>query len=427
MAPTLLKGTQFEENPMRNRESGQALIATISAVALVLLTLLTAVTLTQFTGQIVSRELLVQGQTLNAAQAGLVEGLSWFRRSTKQPVDVFTPVRDTAATPVINDTDDASIGLVRNYEINALGKVWGRYEVRKTGYVSPAPASLPTATLDITTQKGKKGIGVVWQLDSEGIVYVRNDGSVGPDVSPNKILARRTLRSEIQRLALNAPADAALIVSRGNAVNLQNADVQVRGELGTGMAWVSGTDGPTGTGYPGQVSGSTPTQNGILNTPNKFTIPYVFGLTLQELRQMADLEVTSVASLPATLPDMKLILLYDASNPTNNYVFTSARPLSGTGILVVLGSLTIQQNSNSVYNGLIFVQGGYSQSAPSTINGTVIVDAGAGATRNVVMSGAGEDAQIRFDKNLLNFIADRMGLYRVTRSAYVPCTGTNCE
>ena len=49
-----------------------------------------------------ARALTYQGQALNAAQAGLTEGVSWFRRQTLQPVTTFQPVQNLAATPPID-------------------------------------------------------------------------------------------------------------------------------------------------------------------------------------------------------------------------------------------------------------------------------------------------------------------------------------
>jgi hypothetical protein len=64
------------------------------------------------------------------------------------------------------------------------------------------------------------------------------------------------------------------------------------------------------------------------------------------------------------------------------------------------------------------VKGSFSQSAPSTINGSVIVDTG--TTGTVVVQGAGDQSEIRYDQNLINYIARRMGLYNMTRSPYQP-------
>ncbi|HSP33463.1 MAG TPA: hypothetical protein VLU46_04005, partial [Thermoanaerobaculia bacterium] len=102
---------------MRRNERGQALMAVIAGISLVLVTLTAGIVVVQFSGKITQRQLTEQGQALNAAQAGLTEGLSWFRRQTTQPVTNFAPVLDTAGPPPILDTENSALGLVREYPI----------------------------------------------------------------------------------------------------------------------------------------------------------------------------------------------------------------------------------------------------------------------------------------------------------------------
>ncbi|MGZ8830756.1 MAG: hypothetical protein ACXW2Q_10335, partial [Thermoanaerobaculia bacterium] len=333
---------------MRN-ERGQALMAVIAGISLVLVTLTAGIVIVQFSGKLTQRQLIEQGQALNAAQAGLTEGLSWFRRQANQPVTNFTPVLNTAAVPPILDTQDAAIGLVREYPASDPGRVWGRYELKRTGIAGG------TNTLDITLQRGKRGSGMVWQLESQGIIYVRNSAAVAYNVNPNRVLSRRTMRTEIQRLGLNAPANGALIVSRGNAVNLVNTSIDIHGNNAFGIAWVTGTGTPAGPGYTTPTAPTNPqvtggaggaTSSGITAAPNRFTVPYIFGMTMQELRAMANYESTTVAGLPytlvsglRTLPAMQLMILNDAVLPTKTYTFDNANPLNGTGILVVVGNV----------------------------------------------------------------------------------------
>ena len=116
---------------------------------------------------------------------------------------------------------------------------------------------------------------------------------------------------------------------------------------------------------------------------------------------------------------MQLMILNDTALPTKTYTFDNANPLNGTGILVVVGNVVIAPNSDSNFNGLLFVKGGsFSQSAPSTINGTVVVDAGVAGT--VTIQGLGDKANLRYDGNLMSYIQRRMGLYNMIRSPYQP-------
>lgn len=465
-------------------ERGQALIAVIIAVALVLGLLLTTLTVTTYSGRAVSRQLTYYGQTVNAAQAGLTEGLSWFRRQTDQPVKAFVPVRDLGLTPPINDTDDPNVGLVREYEISAPGRVWGRYELKKTPALAPNATSLsiknrwsnsanysindivleegtdpndpttsyyrsksngnsnkkpknnhkgPTAvwepvnTMDVTRYKGMPSAGAVWQLESEGIVYVRNNPSVAYDIAPNRVLARAKLRTEIQRLTLNLPAASAVSVSRGGGVSLTSTAIRIRGGTKSALMYQAASGSPSGAALTPtppntQITGTSPVmQAGITAAPSRFTIPYIFGVTQSELESMADLNVSSVANLPAALPSASLIVLRDPANSDATFEFTQTRPLTGTGVLVVFGNLTLRANSNSSFNGVIYVDGSYLQEAPSSVTGSVVVNnTHPTITRTFRMTGAGERSEIRYDANVIDFIEQRMGQYRVTRSAYAP-------
>ncbi len=466
---------------IRGNERGQALIAVIVAVSLVLGLLLTTLTITAYSGRAVSRQLTYYGQTLNTAQAGITEGLSWFRRQTDQPVKAFVPLRNLSLTPPVNDTDDPTIGLVREYEINAPGRVWGRYELKKTPALAANATSLsfknrwsnsanyskddivldegdqpsePTTsfyqsksngnsnkkpkshskgpasawelvnTMDITRYKGKPSAGTVWQLEAEGIVFVRNNPSVAYNVAPNRVLSRAKLRTEIQRLSLNLPAASAVSVSRGAGVSLTSTSIRIRGGTKSALQYQASSGTPTGAALSPtppntQITGTSPVmQAGITATPSRFSIPYVFGVTQNELENMADYNVSSVADLPAALPSARLIVLRDPGNAGATFEFTQARPLTGTGVLVVFGNLTIRANSNSSFNGVIYVEGSFLQEAPSSVTGSVVVNNS--GSRTFQMAGAGERSEIRYDANVIDFIEQRLGQYRVTRSAYTP-------
>ena len=471
---------------VRSSERGQALIAVLAAVTLVMGLLLTMLTVTAYSGRAVSRQLTYHGQTLNAAQAGITEGLSWFRRQTDQPVKAFVPIRDLNVAPPINDTDDPNVGLVREYEISAPGRVWGRYELKKTPALAANATSLnfkdrwsnavtyavndivlhtsvqagvsttsyyrsransninknPATfsvnaplwwdvvnTMDITKYKGKPSSGTVWQLESEGIVYVRNSANVPYNHAPNRVLSRAKLRTEIQRLSLNLPAASAVSVSRGAGVTLPSTSIRIRGGTKSALMYQASSGTPTGAAYTtasnppnAQITGTNPvSQAGITAVPSRFTIPYIFGVTQNELENMADFNVPSVASLPATLPSARLIVLRDPSNSDATFEFTQSRPLTGTGVLVVFGNLTLKANSNSSFNGVIYVDGSYVQEAPSSVTGSVVVNnTHPSITRIFKMTGAGERSEIRYDANVIDFIEQRLGQYRITRSAYAP-------
>src|ERR1700730_10628346 len=186
------------------QEKGDVLISVIIAVSLVLLTLLVASTYTQLGSRLLMLQLNYQGQALNTAQAGLIEGADWFRRQTTQPVTVFSPLHNTSLTPPINDTDVPAacsppactqtnpISITRDFLISAPGNVWGHYEV-----VVGNPAT-GQGVLDVTQARrgSTAAAGAIWQLESLGVIYVKNDtsGSLLYNQSPNQVLATKMVR-----------------------------------------------------------------------------------------------------------------------------------------------------------------------------------------------------------------------------------------
>jgi hypothetical protein len=398
---------------MNNRERGAALIVIMAGMSLVLLLLLTGLTMTSFSGQALKRQLTYQGQALNAASAGLEEGLSWFKRQNQQPVAAFTPLLDVGGVcthnpphnPPIIDTEDPAVGLVREYELSTVGRLRGRYELRVA------------EVTDVSRERGKAATsdGTMWHLVSRGAVYVDNDNSVPFDQAPNVVLARRTMETDIQRLQIRLPAEAAIFSSRGNRFSL-NAGVRVRGGIQAGLAYANGTNTPT---IPAGTVTGNPQHTSVLIPPAAYDIPYVFALTRQELIATADVVVPSAAVgvLPPVLPAMGLVVI------TGNAVFGPTapnQPLSGSGVLVVFGNLTIQQNSLSLFNGLIYVEGTVSIAEPVTINGAIIAATPPATAGNyVTLSGGADFVEINYDNSFLNQMRQQMGQYRFTRSFYI--------
>ena len=348
--------------------------------------IVSGLTMLQLSRSVIADQLTYHGQAVNAAQAGLVDSLSWFRRQTTQPVAQFVPAQDLSATPPVNDTDDPAIGLVRDYEISDLGGVWGRYEVR-TDRVD-----------DVTDQRGKQGTGTVWSVDSVGVIYVRNDLNRAHDAYPNRVLAEVTTRSEIQRISLVLPGNAAVCAQRGDGVSSETA-TRILGGSGMGVLYSASSGTPS---LSGGVSGivSTGTTDPYLNDINS-----VFGVAQQELVGMADVVASTVDDLPAILPQMSLTVV------RGDATFTSAHPLIGTGILVVLGDLVMSGGSLSNFNGLVYTTGDYEQNSPSQVSGAVVAQ---GAVR---IRGSGDFSEINFDGPLLGQIQRHLSQYRFSRTA----------
>lgn len=383
----------------RRGERGQALVATVVVMEIVLLILLSALTYTQLSGRLAARQLIYAGQANNAAEAGLVEALSWFRRQTTQPVTTFAPKLDLAATPTVNDTEEPSTGIVRTFDVSDLGRVRGRYEV------TYGKTSDWSGTVDVTVPHGKitASSGSVWQLESTGIIFIENDSSVDYKTSPNKILARRTARTEIQKMAVKVPAGGAAIFStKGSLVTIGAGSRVIGGKDGVGIAY----NDITLVSNSGTVSGTPSAMKG--SAAGLFDIPSVFGVNKQELMNMADVLVKNVADLPPELPGMSLIII------DGDAVFDATRQLRGSGILVVFGNMTIAANNNADYSGVVYCTGNYSQAQPSVVSGAVITSGG-----TVRVTSSGDVAEIDYDKNIIDQIQQQMADYRFSRAPYL--------
>ncbi len=362
-------------------------------------------------------------QARSVAEAGLVDAYAWFRRQTTQPVATFAPVRNLAAIPAINETDDASIGLARDYEI--LPSLWGRYEVRKTKLAetwvdananglydygesytdtnSSGKRDPSTETRDVSAERGLSGAGTVWRLESVGTVYNRPDQLQALGAGPNQRIASTRLAAEIRRLAIVPPATAAVCARTLSTVVLGN-----RSRLTGGLK--SGLIGPTGTGSPslgGEITG-TPA-NGTVPLPWNDTVALVFGVSLTELKAMSDGSYTNVANFPSPIGDYTLHVM------EGNITFDAAMPLRGTGVVVVAGNCTLAASSNSFFNGVLYVQGNLQIRAPVYLRGTVIV------TGSVDIAGTGGDySELNYDGGMISLVLKTMGQYRFSTSPYQP-------
>ncbi len=387
----------------RKDERGAALIVVIFASTLILLLLMTALIMTRMSGRALARQLASQGQATSAASAGINEALSYFVHQPIQPVTAFDPKVDVGGicthipphSPPVFESEEPTLGVVRSFEVSGPGRVWARYEVRR-------PASgVPCPVVDISARRGKPQNGMIWRIASEGIVYVRNNPSVGPNVSPNVVLARRTMAVDIQRLGLALPGpNAALAATRGANINVIRPSRVQGGASGIGAVYPPSTGVPSGNGtITGNPARAT--------TNNGFTLQSIFGVTQSELLAMADIVVDDESDLPTPLPDMALIVI------RGNATFNATRKLNGSGILVVFGNLILSPNSDTFYSGVIWVGGTFNLSPPGIINGAVV------ANGNVQISGGSEVAEINYDASILDQIRQQMGNYLFSRSPWI--------
>jgi hypothetical protein len=347
------------------------------------------------------------GQAAEFANSGLVEALGWFRRQTAQPVTAFDPVLNELADPPVLDTLEPEVGIVREFEIS--GSLWGRYEVWKQWDADP-DAELrafrqQAACRDVSDERGNLSSGSVWRLRSVGYVFRRNDEGRRFDESPNRVIAKEIVETEIRRLALQPPSQAAVCLQRGDRCYVGTRGRIQGGANGAGVVHAVDTGSPTVTGTASSISGAPPSTSidGYDDSLNA-----VFGVSLSELKGMADMILTDPASFPQPLPKQALIVA------ETDIVFDGARPLTGTGIVVVVGNVTIDQASYSSFSGLLYVDGDLTVREPSELQGAIVVT---GRTR---VEGAADFATITFDDSIVNALRQTLGTYRQASSAIRP-------
>jgi hypothetical protein len=416
-------------NPKRRpAERGFALISAIFALTVALLLLMTVSVQTLNAYRTLTLRLTYQGQALSTANAGLVEGLDWFRR---QPGTIlaFSPTRNLNPTPPALPVDDTDVvtnppSITRDYLISQPGDVWGHYVVPR--------GTLATSTGVIDVTQARRGtsapVGAMWQLQSTGYVYIRRDPAVAFNVKPNIVLATKTVRTEIQRVALNVK-NAAISITTGGRVSIGNTGTAARvigTSAGNGVVFNTAGTSPVNPQVtsPAVLSGTPGAYSSGLGT-SEVTLYGVFNVNnLADLGAIADINVTNTNLLPSPLPAMQLIVLNYGG--TGTATFDSSRPLSGSGILVVNGNLTIN-GGISAWNGVIYVTGNYIQSGPSSVYGAVIMGS---ATSTASINGTAPNfAEIYYDPFMVEQVGIQLGQFKFSRSAYVPCPSTdvNCN
>lgn len=389
-------------------QEGSTILLALFVILLGSSMIIVGLTLLTTTRDAIVQELNLKGQATSAAEAGVTDALSWFRRQSTQPVATFEPVYDPDQQ--IIDTEDADIGIVREFEISTQTGHYGRYEVMKVDPITSA-----TVVKDISAQRiintEEAAPGTVWYVESKGIVYEKNDDEKAYNEAPNRVVRQVTLASEIQRLAIAPTANAALISDTGTVyirtkgrVRGINTTAIVFDRSGGGRVrrWGGTIEG--GRNQAAVFPGATDSVTALVRT--------VFASTPEDLQSLADIYVTSTDDLPSDLPTLGIIYI------DGDATFNSARPLTGGGIIIVDGNMLIDTGSMSIYSGLIFVTGNYTQKSPSLISGTVMV------LGDTDISGSLDIAEIMYDQDIMDIVRQKLGQYRAARSPYhVPNRG----
>lgn len=396
-------------HPTSERERGVALIVAL------LFTLVVAATVAVGTLSLHSHHVetqtsfLADGQALQTARSGLSDSLGWLRRQTSQPVLHFSPVLDPLADPPVYDTLDPDIGIVREFKIT--GSLWARYEVWKDWPADPDPARFALrqqySCRDISLVRGSTSVGAVWLLRSVGFVYLKQDDSLPYDQLPNRVLASEFIETEARRLVLNLPGQSALNVRNGGSASININGRIYGGSTAAGIYYPQATGTPsTGPFAEFRVTG-TPSLSTTVTYQDSYEV--LFGLSLTELKAMATYVVTAPSGLPTPLLGTPLVVVESPS-----IVFDSANPLSGNGIVIAIGNVTIQNGSNSNFSGLLYVQGNLTMRAPSEIRGAVV------CTGSVVIQGSPDYATVFYDQAALDALQQAFGSYGFSNTRQLP-------
>jgi hypothetical protein len=387
--------------PDRGAERGTALILSLLFTIIAMGIVFSGSLIMQANQQRTETSFRLNAQATQFARAGITDTLSWFRRQTSQPVTDFEPILDTLSVPPIFDTADPDVGIVREFLIG--GSIWGRYEIWKEWGADPEPARLlrrqQQQVVDISASRGQPP-GNAWRLRATGSIYRRFDDMVPLDQSPNVRLAVRSLETEIKRLRLAPPGQAAVCIRDGGS-----ATVGLNGRvIGGAAAGISYSDEPTMT------APSAATLSRVTGSPRESTLPgyddspeAVFGLPYADLVSIADDLITNPVDFPSPLPTNSVLVVN-----TPSITFDASRPLTGTGVVYVQGNVTIDVGSSSVFNGLLYVDGDVVMRAPSEINGALVV------TGTLDMSGVGDFATIQYDDGVLSALRVEIGNYRLS-------------
>ena len=369
-------------------------------------------------------EFAAGGQAHAVAEAGVIDSFAWLRRQSTQPVTVFAPQLDLTAEPEINETEDPSVGLVRTFEI-APG-LWARYSVVRgeppepftdanaNGVFDPGEAfddtngdgrrTPGTGTRDVSSERGLPAAGTVWLVESLGRIYRRSNNGLPLGVGVNVQIASARMATEVRRMTIIPPAAAAVCNRRGDDV-VVGARGRIRG--GTAIAYAPST------GAPDIAAGVVPGNTAAIPSYAD-DVEDVFGVDWPLLRSMADISTTDPAhGVPVPIPDFALVVV------TGDVAFTAARPLRGTGIVIVKGNCSLESGSNSFFNGVLYVDGHLTARAPTYLRGTVIVT---GASD--IRGSGGDYCEIEHDATTLGLLQVKMGQYRYTKSRYVPAPKT---
>jgi type II secretory pathway pseudopilin PulG len=414
----------------RSRQKGSALVlvAMMSVLILIfgILSTTSAINAQQDSVKTFRRNV----QAVNVAKAGIQDAIGWFKRQEQQPVSqrnaqsppyacpdvAFNPKHDST-DPSKSDTDDESVGIVRDSFIGGTGgNLFGRYIVRKRQSCSDTSTQ---AVRDISIERGKnadnpadssyRGEGISWYIESEGIIYQRNNANKEPDELPNRILDRSRVGIEINRISITTPVQAPVLTWGTTASNLTGT-CDLLGDLNSQYA----------RAYRGSIPGGSPRISPIipqdtfaLGTNQGLASEDIFAVSESELFAMSDKTYSSINEVErdGTTNNRKIPLSIAIINNSINFTTGNTSSLNGSGVLYVNGDLTIGNGIPFSYTGLVYVKGTLTLGAGSSIAGAVVAN-------RVVCNPSGGRAYIEYSSSVLNLMRRTLGLYRENNMTY---------
>lgn len=225
--------------------------------------------------------------------------------------------------------------------------------------------------------------------------------------APNVIVSTAKMATEIRRVSLSTPHNAAIIVNSGAGDSLSNNGRVVGGSVAAGFAYYGATSPCTANGT--FISG-TPACAALLPSTSSVNSTTIFGMSPHDLSLLADYSVTSAAQLPSSYPAQAIVYINGNAN------FNVANSVVGGGILYVTGTLTLASSASALFSGVIYAGGNVTINGPALVSGTMITNG------TVTINGSGDAAFVQYSASVVNGVQTQVAQYRESRSEYYTFT-----
>jgi hypothetical protein len=406
------------------------------------------------------------GVYLAAYPADSPTGVAWVTPWPQWPDSAFLPqavdtdnyAQISVTTKLVAGTSRTAGAILRTLPLNNYSntptsvemkgsRLWGRYVLRRQNTRNWSPGgntfaafSDPDAVHDITHISGQSvpGSGNTWSIVSMGYVFsYPNNLTIQAAHEGNSLLsaplrfyngqrlllAKARVYGELSRINFNQPT-AAIFVSRAAAVT-----VNVNGIVnGVGYAAIArpATDVTVAT-----ITGSPA---GFLSNPNYDSTPkappsvaYVFpgqtNATLKSIASRLDAsKVGGVNVLPTYDPSnstftaqvSKNSFYYITTTATLNGLGVGSKVMSGVGLMIIEGNLTIGVGNLSSWSGVVVVLGNVNVAPPAEIAGTLI------CTGTVTFGGGSNNkATLEYNPDAVNTVQAFLQNFQVLNSSVV--------